>query len=105
LIYSGALIYFIRRCLHDYSDEDCVGILKQLVAAAAPDSKILICEQIVENPPPPLVAQTDFCMINIAGKERTSKMFEELAAQAGLKVSSVSVAQGTPVGMVECVKV
>jgi hypothetical protein len=98
------LIYFIRRCLHDYSDDDCVGILKELVAAAAPDSKILICEQIVENPPPPLVAQTDFCMINIAGKERTHKMFEELATRAGLKVAKVSVALGTPVGIVECVK-
>ena len=101
---SGALIYWIRRCLHDYSDADCTKILAHLAAAMADDSRVLVCEQIMPNPPPPLCAYTDFCMINNAGKERSVKVFEKIAADAGLKVAKVWPAKFTPVGVVELVK-
>ncbi|KAF2669467.1 O-methyltransferase [Microthyrium microscopicum] len=102
---KGALIYWIRRVLHDHNDTDCAKILTHLADAMAPDSRVLIVDQIMENPPPPLVAQTDFCMLTISGKERTREMFEELVGRAGLKVLEVHLAKGTPVGVVECIKI
>jgi hypothetical protein len=101
---KGAACYYIRRVLHDYSDETCTKILRRLADAAAPDSKILITEQIMGNPPSPLNAQTDLCMLSIGGKERTVKNFHHLAAASGLKVQEVYHAKGTNVGVVECVK-
>jgi hypothetical protein len=91
--------------LHDYSDERCVGILKHLSDAAAPDSRILITEQILTNPPSMLNAQTDICMLGIGGKERGEKVFKELAAASGLKVLGFYKAKGTEVGVVECMKI
>jgi hypothetical protein len=102
---TGAAIYWIRRCLHDYGDEDCTNMIKQLADAMAHDIKVLIVEQILTNPPSPLVAYTDFVMLNIAGKERTLKMFGEIATGAGLKVSNLYMSKSTPVGVVELSKI
>jgi hypothetical protein len=101
---KGAAAYYIRRCLHDYPDDKCVEILKHLVDAMAPDSKVLITDQLVANPPSPLVAQTDLCMLNIAGKERSKKNFHDLAGASGLKVLEFYKAKQTEVCVVECVK-
>jgi O-methyltransferase domain len=79
-------------------------MLKQLADACAPDSKVLIVEQILTNPPGPLVAYTDFVMINIGGKERTLKNFTKIAEEAGLKVDGLHMSKHTPVGIVECSK-
>jgi hypothetical protein len=79
-------------------------MLKHLAEAAAPDSRILLVEQLMTNPPSQLSAQTDFCMINIAGKERSVAMLTDIAEKAGLKAVGVHQAVGTPVGCVECVK-
>jgi hypothetical protein len=57
------------------------------------------------NPPTPLVAYTDYCMLNIGGKERTLKNFQDLAARAGLKVVKHWPSKTSAVGVVECEKV
>jgi hypothetical protein len=94
----------LRRIIHDYSDDNCIVILKHLADAAAPDSKILICELIIDNPPTPLVAQTDLVVMNMSGKERSIKMFNQITEKAGLKVVNVHRHKSTPAGVVECVK-
>jgi O-methyltransferase domain len=75
----------MRRCIHDYGDDDCANMLKHLADAMAPDSKCLVIEQVMTNTPTPLVAYTDYIMLNIGGKERTLKGFQELGTRAGLK--------------------
>jgi O-methyltransferase domain len=102
---QGALIYWIRRCIHDYGDDDCANMLKQLADVMSPDSKCLVVEQVMTNPPTPLVAYTDFCMLNIGGKERTLKNFQDLAVRAGLKVVKHWPSKTSAVGVVECEKV
>ena len=101
---KGALVYYIRRCLHDWHDELCHTILTHLAEAMAPDSKLLITEQIMPNPPTALNAWTDLCMMNLGGKERTEEMFRALADRAGLKVVGVYRSLATDVAVVECVK-
>ncbi|KIW32316.1 uncharacterized protein PV07_03870 [Cladophialophora immunda] len=102
---KGALVYYIRRCMHDWSDENDRIILSHLADAMAPDSRVLITEQVMPNPPTALNAWTDLCMMNLGGKERTEKMFDDLTASAGLKMVGVHKSLATDVAVIECVKV
>ncbi|OAL18498.1 hypothetical protein AYO20_11745 [Fonsecaea nubica] len=101
----GALVYYIRRCMHDWSDTNDRIILSHLADAMAPDSRVLITEQVMPNPPTALNAWTDLCMMNLGGKERTEKMFDDLTASAGLKIIGVHKSLATDVAVIECVKV
>lgn len=104
----GALIYLIRRCIHDYDDDDCVNILK-ILADSLPDdeprARILINEQIVTDPPHRWVAAMDIIMLTWASKERSEQQFKDLASRAGLEVVKVHKAEGATMGVVECKKV
>ncbi|TQN63880.1 Methyltransferase fsa4, partial [Colletotrichum shisoi] len=89
LTHADALIYWIRRCLHDYGDDDGVKILSRLSDAMGSDSKVLVVEYVLQNPPPPVGAMTDFGMMNIGGKERTAADWESVVARAGLKIDRI----------------
>jgi O-methyltransferase domain len=97
-------VYFIRRIIHDWHDDNCRTILSHLAKAMDSDSRVLICEQIMSNPPSPLNAQTDLCMLGLGAKERTEKMFQELVPSSGLRLIKIWKAEGTNVGVIECGK-
>ncbi|KAH8881467.1 O-methyltransferase [Thozetella sp. PMI_491] len=101
---KGALVYYIRRCLHDYGDPDSVDMLRHLADAMAPDSRVLILEQVLSNPPTPMASASDLLMGLIGGKERTLKNFEQIVQEAGLKVKEVFTNPGIDAAMIECVK-
>ncbi|KAH6692734.1 O-methyltransferase-domain-containing protein, partial [Plectosphaerella plurivora] len=85
----GALVYFLRRVLHDWSDESCVTILSLIAAAMPrdnPRARVLIMDQIVSDPASSLSAATDLIMLNIGGKERTAEEFKAVVERAGLKI-------------------
>ncbi|KAJ0164647.1 Demethylsterigmatocystin 6-O-methyltransferase, partial [Colletotrichum tanaceti] len=86
---KNAPIYWIRRCLHDYGDDDSVKILSRLSHAMGSDSKVLVVEYVLQNPPPSVGAMTDFGMMNIGGKERTAADWEAVVARAGLKIERI----------------
>ena len=46
---KGAAVYFLRMIMHDYSDDYCWKILRQIVPAMSPDSRIVIMDQV--SPP------------------------------------------------------
>jgi hypothetical protein len=100
-ILLGALVYYMRRCLHDYSDEEGVGILKTIANAMAPDSKLLIVEMLLRDPPSPLQAAMDLLMMSISGKERTLENFREITGKAGLEITLVSQIPGGS-AVIEC---
>lgn len=100
--YVGALVYHIRRCLHDYSDVEAVTILRHIAAAMAPDSKLLIVELILADPPTPHQAMSDLIMMTISGKERTLNNWGSIVTQAGLKIVRVSTFEGGRC-VIECV--
>jgi hypothetical protein len=104
LTIEGALIYWIRRCLHDYSNDVCVSMLKQLAGAMAADGKCLIVEQVTTNPPTPLFAYTDIVIIIIRGKERHLENFQQLVQRAGPKAVKHWSAERSAIGVVECMK-
>jgi O-methyltransferase domain len=103
---AGAKAYFIRRVLHDYSDEDCAKILSNIRAAMAPDSKVLIQEQImpsiITNPELEAnVAVLDVACMVMGGKERTEESFREVLEKSGLELVRIWKAEMAPAGIVE----
>ncbi|KAB8067549.1 S-adenosyl-L-methionine-dependent methyltransferase [Aspergillus leporis] len=101
---KGALVYMIRRCLRDFGDDECVSILKHVVDAMAPDSKLLIADTVTSNPPSWFPAMLDFFLSTIGGKERTEENFRDIAARAGLKVTGVHYSDKAEFAMIECGK-
>lgn len=99
------MVYYVRRCLHDYSDANCIEILKVTAEAMADDSKLLIVEQVMHNPPlSAFAAAANVLMGNIGGKERIEDEFRNITTEAGLRVVGVYRTEGTEVAVVECVK-
>ncbi|EJT76003.1 hypothetical protein GGTG_05928 [Gaeumannomyces tritici R3-111a-1] len=101
----GALVYLLRRVLHDYSDPICVRVLARLAAALpAGDARarVLIMDQVLADPPSPANAAADLVMFNIGGKERSPAGFEDIVAAAGMRVVKIHRKEGSEVGVVEC---
>ncbi|OAA38611.1 O-methyltransferase [Metarhizium rileyi] len=98
---KGAVLYYIRRCLHDYGDADCIKILKQISSAMASDSRILIVETVVEDPPSALSIANDILMLMIGGKERTLEEFTSIMEAADLEVEKLWRFRGTDYAIIE----
>lgn len=67
-------------------------------------SRLVIAEQIL--PTRSITSESalvDVLMMTFTGMERTEKQWEELLAQAGLKVAQFYRAPGTPFGAIEAV--
>lgn len=102
--FAGAFIYYIRRCLHDYGDKDCIDILEQISQAMAEDSRLLIVEEVLTNPPSPMAAAGDIIMTTLGGKERSLEGFTAITSAAGLKIAKVHPSPGSNVAVIECQK-
>lgn len=59
---QGAAAYYIRRCLHDWSDDFCVTILSLMRKSMASDSKLFITEQVLAHPPIAHQIGMDICV-------------------------------------------
>jgi O-methyltransferase domain len=92
--------------LHDYSDRDCVKILSNIRAVMAPDSRVLIQEQImpsiITNPELEAnVAVLDVATMVMGGKERTEEGFRDILEGSGLELVKIWKADMAPAGVVE----
>jgi hypothetical protein len=103
---KGAMVYFIRRCLHNYSDTIVVNILRTQAEALADDSHLLIQEDVKSMPPDPDNAVLDFLMMTYGGKERTRQCWEDVLTRAGLKLVGISQGSGpwASLSVLDCVK-
>lgn len=102
IIETGAFIYYLRHILHDYGDDAAVEILRVVRDAMAEDSRLLIAEQMLADPPKPQATAIDLIMLNIGGKERTRAMFDSVIAAAGLEVVGYHAIPGSEHGVLEC---
>ena len=105
---AGADVYLLIWVLHDWSDEDCLRILRTCRAAMAPDAKLLIVEQILEPDPAcghPASYLIDTHMMAMFGSalERTESEFRDLLAASGFAfvrlmstASTVSIIEASP---------
>lgn len=81
----------MRNILHDYSDDKCLVILENLIAAMDKDSVILIDEMVLPNTNVHWQAtQMDLTlMASLASIERTKAQWEALLDRAALKIISI----------------
>ncbi|KAL6234377.1 S-adenosyl-L-methionine-dependent methyltransferase [Aspergillus navahoensis] len=118
---AGAAVYFLHTILHDWPDAECIQILKSLVPAMGPDSRVLIGEMVINNSlgtkeipdaPKPLPAdygvysryshERDLVMLSLFNsKERTMDDFRELIRRAGLVVNKVYECR-SHMSLIEC---
>ncbi|KZF23890.1 putative O-methyltransferase [Xylona heveae TC161] len=97
----GALIYQFRRVLSDFLDNAIVQALKQVREACAPDSRVLIIEELLHPNQSKFSLAQDISVMNFGGKRRSEAMFRKLAAQAGFNVNAVYRGPATDFGVVE----
>ncbi|RAO70370.1 uncharacterized protein BHQ10_006382 [Talaromyces amestolkiae] len=85
----GAKFYYMRRIMHDWPENECVKILRQLVDVFADDSRILLDEVVLPDTGAHWQAtMADLSMMVVfAGAERTRRAWNRLVAKAGLKIS------------------
>lgn len=104
---AGADIYMLIRVLHNWSDDDCLIILRNCRAAMA-DSAILLIGEYILEPDPMLGSQisylTDMQMMAMFGPagERTESEFRALLTNAGLMLRRV-IPTGSLVSIVEAI--
>ncbi len=85
---NTADVFILKRVLHNWSDEDCLKILKNIAQAMKDGSKLLVIEGVVpEDTSRHHSKDTDlFLMTLFAGSERTEDEFKELAKKSGLEI-------------------
>jgi hypothetical protein len=87
---AGADRYVLVSIIHDWDDDRAATILGNCAAAAGPNDRILVVEQVIDPTEAPLISRhTDLLMLVLtgAGRERTDEQFRALFAQAGLRVT------------------
>ena len=109
LVPEGADIYLLVRVLHDWSDDDCIRILRNCRTAMTGSARLLIVEQILEPDPTlgrPAGYLIDTQMMAMFGtaRERTESEFGELLQTSGLALARV-IATTSPVSVVEVIPV
>lgn len=106
---KGADIYLLVRVLHDWSDEDCVRILRNCRKAMTGDARLLVVDQILEpdptvGAPSGYLVDTQMMAMFGAARERTASELDELLTASGFALSRVRPTP-SPVSIVEAVAV
>jgi cyclopropane fatty-acyl-phospholipid synthase-like methyltransferase len=96
--------YFLVNILHDWEDEICRQILKNISQAMTADSKLWVVEYLIEPGPGFSVAKLLDIEVLVmgGGRERTIDEFKDLLSSAGLAVSKV-IPTSRGVAVMECV--
>ena len=83
----GAKFYYLREVIHDWSDDKVLEILKNLIPALGPGSRILIDDLVLPDVGCSWrAAGADIAIMLIGGAERSKADWERLIAKAGLKI-------------------
>src|SRR5688572_18989766 len=83
--------------LHDWNDQQCATILRNVHQAAVPGARLLVVEMIIpeSNDEPSLARLDDINMLAITGgRERTEQEFADLFDSAGFDLVKVHKTEG-----------
>lgn len=103
---NGADIYMLTRVLHNWSDSDCLRILRVCRSVMGPNSCLLLGEQVLE-PDPAKGKATDYlldvqmmAMFGSEARTRTADEFSSLLADCGFVLRRI-ISTASPVSIVE----
>ena len=98
-------LYLLKSVLHDWPDERCEAILRNLHRSAPAGATLLLIETIL--PPAPQPSPVTFMDMNmlvmLGGRERTAEEYGEMLARTGFAVQRV-IPTGGLFGLIEAVK-
>lgn len=102
---AGADVFLLVAVLHDWSDEDCIRILRNCRAAMSSESRLLIVDQILEPDPTrgrPTSYLVDTQMMAMFGsaRERTKNEFDEILVASDLAALRL-IPTSSPVWIIE----
>jgi hypothetical protein len=101
---KGGDAYIMKYILHDWSDQECVRILRNCRDAMNEKGKVLVVDTVIAPGNDPAWGKLlDIQMLIIGGRERTKKEFATMFAEAGLKLTRVVPTKG-PLSIVEGVR-
>jgi len=88
---AGGDVYLLRHVLQEWSDDECVQILRNVREAMSREGRIIVVEMlIVDDGPASFAPLLDLDMLVMqAGKERTAKEYGALFASARLNLTNV----------------
>ena len=85
-------LYLLKYILHDWSDEECLTILRNCREAAKPAARIAVVEQLLEpetgSPFTPLMDLN--MLVMLSGRERTLDEYQNLFSSAGFGQISIT---------------
>jgi hypothetical protein len=77
-------LYLLKWVLHDWSDQDCLTILRNCRRAALPGARLVVVEALFEPEAEPFTPLADLnMMILLTGRERTLPEYQKLFSEAG----------------------
>jgi ubiquinone/menaquinone biosynthesis C-methylase UbiE len=102
---EGADAYLFRHLLHDYDDDDCIKMLKNVRRAMRSTSRVLVLEKTVptDDTPGPGRWLDLHVMLLTGGRERTEPEYQALFEKAGLKLARVLPTAHPAVEIIEVV--
>lgn len=100
LTHADAHIYYLRKIMHNYYDDKCCTILRPIVEAMGPTSRLLFGDMVLpESARPgddPLPFGMDLRMMMIGGKERSEASWKQLLESVGLVIVKIWRLPGAP---------
>jgi hypothetical protein len=101
---AGADAYMMKHIIHDWDDERCIRILRNINEVMNPEGKVLLIEMVVpEGNEPHFSKIIDLEMlVSPGGVERTAEEYRELLAAAGLRLTRI-VPTKSPFSIIEAV--
>jgi hypothetical protein len=89
---GGADAYLLKHILHDWSDEDCLRILKNIYAVTEPGAKLLVVDAVIgarNEHEFAKILDIQMLVLTHEGKERTQAEWKDLLHAAGFQLTRV----------------
>jgi hypothetical protein len=106
---EGAEIYLLVTVLHNWSDDDCIRILRNCRAAMTSSAHLLIVEQILE--PDPAIGRPSGYLIDTqmmamfgSARERREAEFTDLIQSSGMTLARI-IETPSPVRIMEVIPI
>jgi len=103
---SGADTYLLKHIVHDWGDEQCTIILRNIAAAMDPLGRVLVVELVMPEhaePHPAKFMDVNMLAMTEGGGERTEAEYAELFTASGLRLLNIHPTEG-PVSVVEATR-
>ena len=100
---SGCDAYVMKHIVHDWHDDACIGILREMRDRLPAHGRVLVCDMVVNETPEPSPAKLlDIEMLSCTegGKERTEEEFAALFTAGGFRLERI-VPTVSPVCVIE----